>query len=115
MNYHHRNRNWKSRKLELRKRSKFKSINEFNRIRVQWRLTSDTFNGTVSGETWWTRTRFEVIDGRAFGVHSACMRLNTWIGTLTGRAYFIQSTFLIQRASWFADARITISVRLTVG
>lgn len=58
-------------------------------------LTSDTFDGTVAGETRRTRARFEMIDGRAFGVHSASMWLNAWIGALTGRADFIQSALLV--------------------
>lgn len=56
-----------------------------------------------------------MIDGRAFGVHSASMWLNARIGALTGGADFVQSAFLIQRTGRFANTGIAVRICWAIG
>lgn len=34
-------------------------------------LTSNTFDGAVAGEAWWTGALFEMIVGNTIGIHAA--------------------------------------------
>lgn len=56
-----------------------------------------------------------MVDGHAFGVHSASMWLNAWIGALTGRTDFVQSAFLVQRTGRLTDAGIAVRVGRAIG
>lgn len=78
-------------------------------------LTSDAFDGAVASEARRTRARLEVVDGRAFGVHSAGVWLSARVDALAARADLVQRAFLVQRAGRLADAGIAVRVGRTVG
>lgn len=95
MYFHQYNPNSKHMKLELYK----KNVNCYLNIKCihmnDRKLTSNAFDGCISGETWWAIARFEMIICSTFGVHSASLWLGAWINTLAIKANFLQTAFLI--------------------